>query len=338
MLVGKSTWLFQQQPVIISTGIVGGPFEAEGNIANDFDILHDDMWLKQSSFEKAQQTMLEEASEIALKKSNIPKESVNFFISGDLTNQITPTTFAAKTIGTPYLGLYNACATTTESLALSALIVSNNGADYIISGSSSHNAAAERQFRFPTEYGSQKPPTAQWTVTGAGCALVGKEGVGPRVTSATIGKINDLGITDPFNMGGAMAPAAVDTIITHLKERNVDASYYDLIITGDLGKIGTNLALELFNERGMPMDPGKFVDCGTTIYKENQPVQSGASGAACAAVVTYGHFLNRMKKGELNKILLVATGALHSPLSVQQKDSIPCIAHAVSIELGSDME
>lgn len=336
MLVGHQTWVFDKKPVIIHTGTVGGPFEAQGKIANDFDLLHDDMWLKQDSFEKAQQMMMEEACQIAIKKSTIAIEQVKFFISGDLINQITPTTFAAKTIGLPYFGLFSACATSTESLALAAFIINGGGADYILSGTSSHNATAERQFRYPTEYGGQKPPTAQWTVTGAGCGLVAKTGEGPKVTSATIGKIVDMGITDPFNMGGAMAPAAVDTIETHLKERNVDASFYDLIITGDLGHIGREVSLDLLRERGIHLSDEQYVDCGLTIYREDQPVLAGASGPACSAIGMYGHFLNLMKKGEVNRILVVATGALHSPMSVQQKDTIPCIAHAVSIESGSD--
>lgn len=332
MLVGHRTWIFDRKPVILSTGTVGGPFEAQGNIANDFDILHDDLWLKQASFEKAQQKMMEEACQIALKKAGLVKEQMNFFISGDLINQITPTNFAAKTIGVPFFGLFNACATSTEGLALSASIVNGNGADYILTGSASHNAAAERQFRYPTEYGGQKPPTAQWTVTGAGCALLAVEGQGPVVSSATIGKVVDMGITDAFNMGGAMAPAAVDTIIAHLKERNVEPSYYDLIITGDLGHIGREVSLDMLNKEGIKITDDQYVDCGITVYAEDQPVQAGGSGSACSAVVTYGHFLNLMKKGEINRILVVATGSLHSPMSIQQKDPIPCIAHAVSIE------
>lgn len=333
MLVGHNTWVFHSLPTILSTGVVGGPFEAQGNIAHDFDILHDDIWLKQKSFEQAQQVMMEEAAQIAVKKAKIQKDQVNFFISGDLINQITPTTFAAKTIDIPYFGLFSACATSTESLALSGMIMEANGANYILSGTSSHNATAERQFRYPTEYGGQKPPTAQWTVTGAGCVLLGKNGNGPVITSATIGKVIDMGLTDPFNMGGAMAPAAVDTIIRHLTERNLDPSYYDLIITGDLGKVGRDASYDLLKQKNVHLNDNQYVDCGVLIYKEKQPVQSGGSGSACSAVVTYGHFIKKMMEGELNRILFVATGALHSPLSVQQKNSIPCIAHAVSIEM-----
>ncbi|MGM8213769.1 stage V sporulation protein AD [Virgibacillus sp. W0430] len=335
MLVGHQTWEFPNQPVIISTGTVGGPFEAKGNIPEAFDILHDDTWLKQPSFEKAHQLMMEEACQIAIKKSTIKKEQVEFFLGGDLINQITPTNFTAETMAIPYLGLFSACATSMEGLALAAFLINGGGANYILTGSASHNSAAERQYRYPTEYGGQKPPTAQWTVTGAGSALVAKNGTGPKITSATIGKVINMGITDPFNMGGAMAPAAADTIVAHLRDRNVDASYYDLIITGDLAKIGRDVSFELLKKSGINITNNQYVDCGLTIYRDEQPVQSGASGSACSAIVTYGHFLKAMKAGELQRILIVATGALHSPLSIQQGDSIPCIAHAVSIEKGS---
>lgn len=337
MLVGKSTWLFQQKPVIISTGTVGGPFEAQSTIYRDFDILHEDIWLKQDSFEKAQQKMMEEACQIALQKQNMSENQVEFFISGDLINQITPTTFTAKTLGIPYLGIFSACATTTESLALSAMIINQHGANYILSGSSSHNAATERQYRFPTEYGSQKPPTAQWTVTGAGCAIVAKQGTGPVITSATIGKVIDMGLSDPYNMGGAMVPAAIDTIKTHFKERQIDPSYYDLIVTGDLGSIGREIAFELLNKEGLAIKEEQLLDCGDFIYTDDQPVHAGASGAACCAIVTYGHLLNLMQQGDIKRMLVVSTGALHSTLSIQQNDTIPCIAHAVSIEVGSDV-
>lgn len=334
MLLGRNSWKFENEPTIVSTGVIGGPYEAKGKIPHDFDILHEDIWLKQDSFEKAQQILMEEACQIAVKKAGIDKGQVNYFISGDLINQITPSTFAAKTVDVPYLGLFSACATSTESLSLAALIVNSNGADYILSGTSSHNASAERQFRNPTEYGAQKPPTAQYTVTGAGCALIGKNdtGDGPVITTSTIGKVMDMGMTDANNMGGAMAPAAVDTIIRHLTDRQVDASFYDLIITGDLGKVGREVSYDLLRDKGIDINAKRYVDCGLTIYSDNQSVHSGGSGTACSAVATYGHFLNRMREGQLNRILFVATGSLHSPMSVQQNNTIPGIAHAVSIE------
>src|SRR5690625_4356092 len=240
-------------------------------------------------------------------------------------------------MGIHYFGLFSACATSMESLALAAFLVNGNGANYVLSGSSSHNAATEKQFRYPTEYGGQKPPTAQWTVTGAGCALVAKTGKGPKITSATIGKVIDMGLTDPFNMGGAMAPAAVDTIMNHLRERNVDPSYYDLIVTGDLGHVGREVSLDLLRENGFKIMDEQYDDCGIIIYRDDQPVLAGASGSACSAVVTYGHLLNLLNQGVYNRILVVATGSLHSPLSIQQNNSIPCIAHAVSIESGRDV-
>lgn len=337
MYQGHQTWIFENTPVIVSTGTIGGPFEAKGNIPKAFDILHEDIWMKQSSFEKAQQIMMEEACQTAVDKSEITLDKVHYFISGDLINQITPSNLAASTLGLPYIGLFSACATSMEGLALSAFIVNGNGAEYILSGAASHNAATERQFRYPTEYGGQKPPTAQWTVTGAGCGLIAKNGAGPVVTAATLGKVVDMGLTDPYNMGGGMAPAAVDTIITHLRERNVDVSYYDYIITGDLGHVGREASMDLLRERGVNVSDDQYVDAGITIYREDQPVFAGASGAACSAVVAYGHFLDMLKNGQANRILVVATGSLHSPMSVQQKNTIPCIAHAVSIETGSDI-
>jgi stage V sporulation protein AD len=332
MLKGHRTWVFHNQPVIISTATVGGPFEANGRLADDFDLLHEDLWLGEDSYEKAHKVLFEEAFYKAIEKGNIEKEQVEFIISGDLVNQITPSSFAARTFGVPYLGIFGACSTSMEGLALSAFIVNYGGAKYLLTGAASHNTAIEKQFRYPTEYGGQKPPTAQWTVTGAGAALLSNEGKGPAVTSATIGRVVDLGMSDPFNMGGAMAPAAVDTIEAHFRDLNIDADYYDLIVTGDLGKIGRNVALELFEKNGVQMDEEKFQDCGLMIYREGQPVLSGASGAGCSAIVVYGHLLNRMKKGELKRILAVATGALLSPLTFQQNETIPCIAHAVSIE------
>jgi stage V sporulation protein AD len=334
MLKGHRTWVFENKPVIISTGTVGGPFEANGRIADDFDLLHGDLWLGQDSYEKAQKVLFEESCQKAMEKANIQKEDVQFILAGDLINQITSTSFACRTLEAPYLGLFGACSTSMEGLAMGAFIVNGKGAKYLLTGTASHNAAVEKQFRYPTEYGGQKPPTAQWTVTGAGSALLSDQGEGPRVTSATIGKVVDMGLTDPFNMGGAMAPAAIDTIEAHLRDRQIDPSYYDLIVTGDLGSIGHEIALDLLNKHGFSLTSEQFQDCGMMIYREGQPVLAGGSGCGCSATVVYGHLLNRMKKGEFKKMLVVATGALLSPLTFQQNETIPCIAHAVSIEYG----
>ncbi|MGJ7034295.1 stage V sporulation protein AD [Anoxybacillus eryuanensis] len=336
MMKGHRTWVFENRPIIVATATVGGPFEANGNIADDFDLLHEDLWLGEDSYEKAHKVLFEEAFFQAMKKACIEKEQVQFIIAGDLINQMTPSSFAARTLSTPYLGVFGACSTSMEALALSAFIVNYGGAKYILTGAASHNAAVEKQFRYPTEYGGQKPPTAQWTVTGAGVAVVGNEGDGPRITSATIGRVVDMGLTDPFNMGGAMAPAAVDTIEAHLRDMQIDASYYDLIVTGDLGKIGRTVSLDLLRKNGMEIEEERYQDCGLLIYREGQPVLSGGSGAGCSATVVYGHLFNRMKRGEFKRMLVVATGALLSPLTFQQGETIPCIAHAVAIEYGGD--
>ncbi len=333
MLKGHQTWVFNQKPVIVSTGTVAGPTEGQGPLARDFDLLHGDLWLGQESFEKAERKMLEEACEKATSKAGIQKEDIQFFLSGDLVNQITPSSFAARTLAVPFLGLFGACSTSMESLALGSLIVSSGSARHVMCAAVSHNATVEKQFRYPTEYGGQKPPTAQWTVTGAGAALLSSQGQGPRTTSATIGRVIDMGISDPFNMGSAMAPAAVNTITAHFRDLDLDTDHYDLIATGDLGRVGHGIARDLLKKHGIKIPDDRFTDCGILIYSEDQPVIAGGSGCGCSAIVTYGHLINRMKKGELDRILVVATGALLSPLSYQQKDSIPCIAHAVAIEI-----
>lgn len=333
MLKGHQTWVFNTKPTILASAAIGGPFEGKGPLADDFDVLHQDVWLGQDSCEKAEKKLLEQACETAISKAYVKKEDVNFFISGDLMNQIISSSFTARTLGMPYLGIFGACSSSMEGLSLASLIVDSGAANYIVTGASSHNIAAEKQFRYPTEYGGQKPPTSQWTVTGAGAALLSSSGYGPKVAAATIGRIVDMGLSDPFDMGSAMAPAAVDTIEAHFRDLNLPLDYYDLIATGDLGSVGHKIAGQLLIKHGLEIPPETFTDCGMLIYGKDQPVFAGGSGCGCSATVTYGHFLRRMREGELKRILIVATGALHSPLSYQQKESIPCIAHAVSIEI-----
>ena len=332
MIQGHQTWVFSSRPVILASAAVGGPFEAAGALANDFDLLHQDLFLGQGSFEKAEKKMLEQACELAIDKAGLKKEDVTFFLSGDLMNQIISSSFTARTLGIPFLGVFGACSSAIESLALAGQLVDSNSARHVLAGTSSHNGSVEKQFRYPTEYGAQKPPTAQWTVTGAGAALVSATGNGPSLTSATIGRVVDMGLSDPFNLGAAMAPAAVDTIQAHLRDLGREPSYYDLIATGDLGSVGYHIACDLFKKHRINVPEGTYIDCGILIYQDDQPVIAGGSGCGCSAVVTYGHFMKRILKGELKRILVVGTGALLSPLSYQQKESIPCIAHAVSIE------
>lgn len=337
MQQGHQSWVFPSRPAIIGSAAVAGPFEAQGPLAEDFDLLHEDMWLGQQSFEKAEKKLMEEACEMAIQKAGLQKQDIQFFLSGDLLNQIISSSFTARTLAVPYLGLFGACSSSMESLALGSLIVDSKFGNNVLCGAVSHNAAVEKQYRYPTEYGSQKPPTAQWTVTGAGVGVVSSQGQGPRVTSATIGRVIDMGLSDPFNMGGAMAPAAVDTITAHFRDLNISHEEYDLIITGDLGRVGHKITLDLFEKHNLEVPEDKYTDCGLLIYPEDQPmVFSGGSGCGCSATVVFGHILNRMKKGELKKVLVVATGALLSPLSYQQKESIPCIAHAVAIEYNQE--
>lgn len=337
MKKGKQTWVFEHQPVIVSRAAVVGPTEGQGPLAADFDLVHDDLYIGEKTWEKAERKLLEQAAELTVKKAGVAMSDIDLFIGGDLLNQLVSATFAGRTFGLPYLGVFGACSTSMESLAIASMAVSAGFAERALAGTSSHNCTAERQFRYPTEYGAQKPPTSQFTVTGAGTALIARTGEGPRVAAATIGRIVDMGVTDPFNMGAAMAPAAVDTIRAHLNDMEVSPGYYDLIVTGDLASVGAAIARDLFVQHGVPIEETTYDDCGLLMFdlnKQKQEVFAGGSGCACSAAVTYGHLLKRMERGELSRILVVATGALLSPVTVQQKESIPCIAHAVAIEYG----
>ncbi|MFF2093874.1 stage V sporulation protein AD [Paenibacillus sp. NPDC058174] len=332
MLRGNQTWWFENRPVIIGAATVVGPDEGDGPLAADFDLVHPELDMQQKSWEKAERLLLEQATDFAIQNARIDKDQLQFYVGGDLMNQIISNTFAARALGVPYIGVFGACSTSMETLAIASMMVNSNSADYALAGTCSHNCTAEKQFRYPTEYGSQKPPTAQYTVTGAGAAVIAASGDGPVVECATIGKIVDLGIKDPFNMGAAMAPAAVDTIQSHFNDTGRTPKDYDLIVTGDLASVGHPIATELLMRDGVPMDQTVFNDCGLMVYDvSRQKVQAGGSGCGCSAVVTYGHLLKRIAKGELKRVLVVATGALLSPLSFQQGESIPCIAHAVAI-------
>lgn len=328
--LGQSTWEFSEVKILGSATAVG-PLEGEGPLKNDFDVIHEDLHIGQDTWEKAERKLLEEAFDLAIKKSGVPKDKINLMVAGDLLNQIISASFSANYLQLPFLGVYGACSTSMESLAIAASFVEAGFADNVVAGCSSHNATAEKQYRYPTEYGSQKPPYAQWTVTGAGAAVVGKGLVGSRVKYATIGKVVDMGITDPFDMGSAMAPAAVETIAKHFNDTGRTPNDYDLIVTGDLAGVGYPIAKQMLLERGYDMSK-VYNDCGLMIYSSTQKVFAGGSGCASSAVVTYGHILKQLKERKLNKVLVVATGALLSPITFQQSESIPCIAHAVAIE------
>jgi stage V sporulation protein AD len=337
MLRGHQSWLFPNRPVLLATATIVGPEEGKGPLADEFDIIHGDLTMGETTWEKSEKRMMEEAAKLVLKKANLTKEKIKFYVGGDLMNQIISNSFAARTLAIPFVGVFGACSTSMESLALSAMMVDSGNADFAMAGTCSHNCTVEKQFRYPTEYGSQKPPTAQFTVTGAGAAIVAHKGKGPVITRATMGRVIDMGIKDPFNMGAAMAPAALDTIEAHFRDFQCNASYYDLIVTGDLAKVGSEIIKEMFIKHKVDINPSHYNDCGLMIYDlETQNVQAGGSGCGCSATVTYGHLIKRLQKGELKRILVVATGALLSPLTFQQGESIPCIAHAVAIEQEGD--
>jgi stage V sporulation protein AD len=339
MLKGKQSWEFRNKPVIISAATVVGPEEGRGPLGDQFDVVHKDNKVGEATWEKSEKLMLEEAAKLAVEKAGLSNDDLQFYVGGDLLNQIISNSFAVRSMKVPYLGIFGACSTSMEGLAIASMIVDGGYGQQVMAGTCSHNSTAEKQFRYPTEYGSQKPPTAQFTVTGAGAAIIAKEGRGPVVTGATIGRVVDLGIRDPFNMGAAMAPAAVDTITAHFQDFEREPGYYDLIVTGDLASVGYEIACDLLKESGVPIDQTTYRDCGLMIYDvENQPVQAGGSGCGCSATVTYGHILKKLRRGELKRVLVVATGALLSPLSFQQGESIPCIAHAVAIESGVQSE
>ncbi|MFB5762780.1 stage V sporulation protein AD [Paenibacillus medicaginis] len=334
--LGGQSWKFDSRPRIKGSATVVGPKEGEGPLGSDFSYVYDNLEIDENTWEKGERRLLERASFMALINSNLTKEDVQFFIAGDLMNQIISASFAARKLAIPYLGVFGACSTSMESLALASLIVDSGGAEYALAGTVSHNCTVEKQFRYPTEYGAQKPPTAQYTVTGSGCAVVAHAEQGVIVDCATLGRIVDMGIKDPFNMGGAMAPAAADTILSHFKDTGRGPEDYDMIVTGDLASVGLPILKELLQKQGVDPDKTDMNDCGLMIYdREKQAdVFAGGSGCGCSAVVTYGHLLKKLEKRELNRILVVATGALLSPLSYQQGDSIPCIAHAVALEAG----
>lgn len=334
--IGKQTVILDNKPRIISTYNVVGPVEGQGPLKDYFDkILQDDL-NGQESFEKAESTLSYIAIEESIKRANLTDQDIDFLLAGDLLNQLTASSFAVRDIDIPFIGLYGACSTMALSLSMAAMLIDGGFANHTVAATSSHFSSAERQFRTPLEYGSQKSPTAQRTVTGSGAMVLGKNGDCPYVTHITTGKVKDYGETDPNNMGSAMAPAAVDTIKQHLKDTNRKPTDYDLILTGDLGTFGKKITEELLMQYGYDINK-VYKDCGVEIFDlEAQDVQCGASGCGCSAVVMTGWVYKKMLMREIKRVLLVSTGALLSPTTSLQGESIPGIAHAVAIEIGGN--
>ncbi len=336
--LGRQTVRFLSPPRLISGAAIVGDVEGKGPLGSCFDIvLEDDTW-GEDSWEKAERKMFEQAVRIAFQKCDIPVNGVDLLLGGDLLNQIISANFAARELAIPFLGLYGACSTMAESLLLGSMLIDGGYANRVACAATSHFSTAERQYRFPLEMGGQTTPTAQRTVTGAGASLlVGAEDNASRhfscirVMGGTIGRVVDLGITDANNMGAAMAPAAADTLAAHFRETGRSAADYDLIVTGDLGRFGSEMLLDLCKDKGIDLD-GKHRDCGNMIFSREQKVDCGGSGCGCSAVTLNGFLLRQMEEGTLSRMLFTATGALMSPTAGMQGDSIPGIAHAVVLE------
>ncbi|WP_221565299.1 stage V sporulation protein AD [Alkalihalobacillus sp. TS-13] len=330
-LTGKQTWTYTKPLYINATGTAVGPDEAAGPLSETYDITFDELHCGQANWELAERHLMEQAIDICLQKAGKTPQEMDLFLSGDLINQTVIANYTARKNQIPYLGLFGACSTSMETLALASALIDGDFANTVLTAVSSHNATAERQFRYPTEYGGQKPDSATYTVTGAGASIVSTQPSPIKVTMATIGRVMDLGITDPFDMGSAMAPAAADTIAAHLEDTGRKPSDYDLIVTGDLSAVGSPILLQLLQEKNHDLS-SNHQDCGLLVYRPDQPVFAGGSGCACSAVVTYGHLLKELKEGKLKRIFVVATGALMNPTMVQQKETIPTIAHGVVLE------
>ena len=325
-----STIRFYNKPSIIATSTIAGPKEAEGNIGKYIEKKVNDDTLGEKTYEKAECKMLTYAIEHAIKNSGLKISDIGLLISGDLLNQIISSSFSARQFDIPFLGVYNACSTMSEAFAIGATFVDGGYYENVVAGS--HFSTAERQYRYPLELGCIRPPQSQWTVTGAGGAVISSiKGDFPKITFATFGKVTDYGVVDANNMGAAMAPAARRTLITHFEDTCRTPDYYDVILTGDLGALGSRILKHLMREKGYNIDKN-HVDCGELIYNIDEREYQGGSGAGCSAVTFNSYFYKKLTEKKINRVLFIATGALLSTTSSQQGESIPSVAHAVAIE------
>lgn len=329
--LGRQTVCFTDPPSVVGCGSVVGSKEGRGPLGASFDLVCQEDRLGQDSWEKAETAMQKKALSFALERAGLVTEQIEYVLAGDLLNQCIATSYSMRSQEVPFFGLYGACSTMAEGLSLGAMLIDGGFASHVAALTSSHFCSAERQYRNPLEYGGQKPPTAQWTTTGAGAVILAKKGPGPFLTHVTTGKIVDKGITDANNMGAAMAPAAYDTIRTHLQETGRSPTFYDAIVTGDLGRLGAEIVRDFFRQDGIELG-ARYTDCGVLLFDpQTQDVHAGGSGCGCSAVVLTGFLLPQMAKKQKNNLLFCGTGALHSPLSTMQGESIPGICHAVAI-------
>lgn len=331
---GKTqTMVFKNKPRIISGMSIVGKREGEGPLAPYFDIIQYDPKFGEKTFEKGEANMFERAITGAITKAGLTPYDIDVLLAGDLLNQLVSSSYVARGMPMSYIGLYSACSTMTESLCVGAALVDAEHYSRVACATGSHFATAERQYRYPLEYGCQRPPYAQWTVTAAGCSIVSREGDGPVITHATLGRVTDYGINDLNNMGAAMAPAAMDTLCAVFEDTGKDERDFDAIFTGDLGRLGAEILRDLAGERGVELGQ-KYSDCGEMMYSRDQHCYCGASGAGCSASVLNSFILKKMATGEYKRVLLMATGALMSPTTSYQGETIPSVSHGVILEGG----
>ena len=331
--VGKQTIKFNNPPTIVDCASIVGPKESQGPLAKYFDQTLDDEFWGEKTWEKAESKIIKETVNTVISKSGIPTSEIDCMFAGDLLNQCISSSFGLRDSNIPFIGIFGACSTFVEGFGLGSIFIDGGAANNVICAASSHFCSAEKQFRFPLELGNQRPQSSQWTVTGSGAAILSSSGTGPFITHFTPGRIIDMGIKDANNMGAAMAPAALDTLITHFNDTGRNPSYYDAIITGDLGHVGKEILIELAQTKGFNIKTN-YNDCGVLIFdKEAQDTHAGGSGCACCGTVFSGYLFNMLQTKKYKKILLIATGALMNSTSTQQGESIPGIAHAVSIEV-----
>ena len=330
--IGKQTISFDSPPTITECNSIVGPKEAQGPLAKYFDLTLDDEFWGEKSWEKAESKIIKENVNALVTKSGISTNNIDCIFAGDLLNQCISSSFGLRDSNIPFIGMFGACSTFVESMCMGAIAI-ESFAQNVICATSSHFCSAEKQFRFPLELGNQRPQTSQWTVTGSGATLLSKDGAGPFITNITLGKIVDMGIKDANKMGAAMAPAFADTLLTHFLDTGRNPSYYDAIISGDLGKIGKDIAIDIAMSKGYNIK-SNYNDCGLMIFDTKaQDTHAGGSGCACCGSVFSGFLFKQLKEKKIKKLLLIATGALMNSTSSQQGETIPGIAHAVSIEL-----
>ena len=328
--IGNQTIEFLNNVGIIGNYSIVGEKEGNGNFKKYFDYILKDDTFGEKSYEKAERKILEFAIENSLKNAGLKTSELDLLISGDLLNQIISSSFAAREFDLTFLGLYGACSTMAEALAVGAMFIDGGYFSNVACATASHFSSAERQYRFPLELGNQRPPVSQWTVTGAGCVILGGKESDIKISNATFGKVTDFGITDANNMGAAMAPAAMSSLISHFEDTNTTPDDYDLILTGDLGKLGSEILLDLMENKGYKLKEN-FNDCGQMIFNNNQKTYQGGSGAGCSAAILNSYVIKKMKENAYQRVLFAPTGALLSSTSCQQGESIPGICHVVEL-------